>query len=176
MKKILLMSAVALSLIGASACSNNSNSTSNSSTKSSKTVQKKHWDKKKDQKLAKEMDKYGKNKKQTYTKYDGKNKLTTASRIYPDAFKKDTFKLNGKKISIGWSPQGEYHYDYDVMAIYNHDLTKDGQHRTFLFCWHKQKPIVLVDESSKGNVVNLHVSQDKSLNGSFSNIMNGENI
>lgn len=88
MKKILLMSAVALSLIGASACSNNSNSTSNSSTKSSKTVQKKHWDKKKDQKLAKEMDKYGKNKKQTYTKYDGKNKLTTASRIYPDAFKK----------------------------------------------------------------------------------------
>ena len=71
MKKILLMSAVALSLIGASACSNNSNSTSNSSTKSSKTVQKKHWDKKKDQKLAKEMDKYGKNKKQTYTKYDG---------------------------------------------------------------------------------------------------------
>lgn len=108
--------------------------------------------------------------------YDGKNKLTTASRIYPDAFKKDTFKLNGKKISIGWSPQGEHHYDYDVMAIYNHDLTKDGQHRTFLFCWHKQKPIVLVDESSKGNVVNLHVSQDKSLNGSFSNIMNGENI
>ena len=113
------------------------------------------------------MDKYGKNKKQTYTKYDGKNKLTTASRIYPDALKKDTFKLNGKKISIGWSPQGEHHYDYDVMAIYNHDLTKDGQHRTFLFCWHKQKPIVLVDESSKGNVVNLHVSQDKSLNGSF---------
>ena len=68
------------------------------------------------------------------------------------------------------------HYDYDVMAIYNHDLTKNGQHKTFLFCWHKQKPIVLVDESSKGNVVNLHVSQDKSLNGSFSNIMNGENI
>lgn len=84
--------------------------------------------------------------------------------------------MNGKRISIGWSPQGEHHYDYDVLAIYNHDLTKDGQHKTFLFCWHKQKPIVLVDESGKGNVVNLHVSQDKSLNGSFSNIMYGENI
>lgn len=140
MKKILLMSVIALSLVGASGCSNNSNSTNNSSAKSSKTTQKKHWDKKKDQKLAKEMDKYG------------------------------------KKISIGWSPQGEHHYDYDVLAIYNHDLTKDGQHKTFLFCWHKQKPIVLVDESGKGNVVNLHVSQDKSLNGSFSNIMYGENI
>lgn len=152
MKKILLMSVIALSLVGASGCSNNSNSTNNSSAKSSKTTQKKHWDKKKDQKLAKEMDKYGKKKSQTYTKYDG------------------------KKISIGWSLQGEHNYDYDVLAIYNHDLTKDGQHKTFLFCWHKQKPIVLVDESGKGNVVNLHVSQDKSLNGSFSNIMYGENI
>lgn len=114
---------------------------------------------------------------QPITKYDGKNKLSTSTnRVYLDAFKKDTFKLNGKKISIGWSLQGEHHYDYDVLAIYNHDLTKDGQHKTFLFCWHKQKPIVLVDESGKGNVVNLHVSQDKSLNGSFSNIMYGENI
>ena len=48
------------------------------------------------------MDKYDKKKSQTYTKYDGKNKLSTsANRVYPDAFKKDTFKLNGKKISIG---------------------------------------------------------------------------
>ncbi len=130
MKKILLISAVVLSLVGASGCSTNSASTSDNST----------------------------------------------NRIYPDAFKKDIFKLNGKKISIGWSPQGEHHYDYDVLAIYNHDLTKDGQHKTFLFCWHKQKPIVLVDEAGKGNVVDLHVSNDKSLNGSFSNIMYGENI
>lgn len=64
MKKILLMSVIALSLVGASCCSNNSNSTNNSSAKSSKTTQKKHWDKKKDQKLAKEMDKYGKKKSQ----------------------------------------------------------------------------------------------------------------
>ena len=37
MKKILLMSVIALSLVGASGCSNNSNSTNNSSAKSSKT-------------------------------------------------------------------------------------------------------------------------------------------
>lgn len=55
-----------------SGCSNNSNSTNNSSAKSSKTTQKKHWDKKKDQKLAKEIYKYSKKKSQTYTKYDGK--------------------------------------------------------------------------------------------------------
>lgn len=47
MKKILLMSVIALSLVGASGCSNNFNSTNNSSAKSSKTTQKKHWDKKK---------------------------------------------------------------------------------------------------------------------------------
>lgn len=83
MKKILLMSVIALSLVGASGCSNNSNSTNNSSAKSPKTTQKKHWDKKKDQKLAKEMDKYGKKKSKTYTKYDGKNKLSTsANRVY----------------------------------------------------------------------------------------------
>ena len=83
MKKILLMSVIALSLVGASGCSNNSNSTNNSSAKSSKTTQKKHWDKKKDQKLAKEIDKYSKKKSQTYTKYDGKNKLSTsANRVY----------------------------------------------------------------------------------------------
>lgn len=60
MKKILLISAVVLSLVGASGCSTNSASTSDNSTKSSKTVQKKHWDKKKDQKLAQEMKDYGK--------------------------------------------------------------------------------------------------------------------
>ena len=41
------MSVIALSLVGASGCSNNSKSTNNSSAKSSKTTQKKHWDKKK---------------------------------------------------------------------------------------------------------------------------------
>lgn len=47
MKKILLISVIAFSLVGASGCFNNSNSTNNSSAKSSKTTQKKHWDKKK---------------------------------------------------------------------------------------------------------------------------------
>lgn len=51
MKKILLMSMIALSLVGASGCSNNSNSTNNSSAKSSKTTQKKHWVKKKVHKI-----------------------------------------------------------------------------------------------------------------------------
>ena len=46
MKKILFMSVIALSLVGASGCSNNSNTTKNNSAKSSKTTQKKHWDKK----------------------------------------------------------------------------------------------------------------------------------
>ncbi len=51
MKKILLMSVVALSLVGASGCSNNSSSTNNSSVKSSKTGQKKHWIRKKTKNL-----------------------------------------------------------------------------------------------------------------------------
>ena len=132
------------------------------------------WTEKKDAHLTDAMRALGKNRKVTYTKYDGKNALKVANtRIYPDTFKKDKFYLNGKKISIGWSPQGGDTYSYKVLSIYNRDLGS-GKHATYLFCLHDKKPVVLVDSAVKSGNITLTKSTDKDLNKNFTDVMNGD--
>ncbi|WP_290625335.1 DUF4767 domain-containing protein [Lactobacillus sp.] len=132
------------------------------------------WTEKKDAHLTDAMRALGKKRKVTYTKYDGKNALKVANtRIYPDTFKKDKFYLNGKKISIGWSPQGGDTYSYKVLSIYNRDLGS-GKHATYLFCLHDKKPVVLVDSAVKSGNITLTKSTDKDLNKNFTDVMNGD--
>lgn len=132
------------------------------------------WTEKKDAHLTDAMKALGKKRKVTYVKYDGKNALKVANtRIYPDTFEKDQFYLDGKKISIGWSPQGGDTYSYKVLSIYNRDLG-NGKHATYLFCLHDKKPIVLVDSAVKGGKINLTKSTDKTLNKNFKDVMNGD--
>ncbi|KRM86082.1 hypothetical protein FC41_GL000275 [Lactobacillus hominis DSM 23910 = CRBIP 24.179] len=124
--------------------------------------------------LDKTMADYGKKRKISYVRYDGKHLLkNSAGRIYPDTFKKDTFILNNKKISIGWAPQGGDQFAYKVLAIYNHDFDQKGKHETYIFCIHDKKPIVLVDTAKEGNKIVLTQSQDRELNQHFDGIMNG---
>lgn len=125
-------------------------------------------------KLDDTMQNRSKAKKYNYAKYDGKHALkVSGGRLYPDTFKKDKFTLDGKKISIGWAPEGGDTFAYKVMAIYNHDFDQHGNHETFLFCLHDKKPIVLVDRTKTGNTINLARSTDQSLNKQFAGIMNG---
>lgn len=132
------------------------------------------WTEKKDAHLTDAMKALGKKRKITYTKYDGKNELKVSNtRIYPETFKKDTFYLEGKKINIGWSPQGGDTYSYKVLSIYNRDLGS-GKHATYLFCLHDKKPIVLVDSAVKGGKITLTKSTDKTLNKNFKDVMNGD--
>ena len=193
MKKFYLISALTLSLAGiTSGCSfhvsqdgksleiNKSSSSqvkrstskkSSSQSTSARQTQTAKWDKKRDTSLNQAMQKYAQEKKIKLTKYDGQHDLRIANaRLYPETFKKDNFYFEGKKISIGWSPQGEHKYDYYVMSIYNHDGT-NGSHETYLFCLHENKPIILMDTTKVGKTINLVRSNDKELNNNFTQIM-----
>lgn len=133
------------------------------------------WTEKKDAHLEDAMQTLAKKRKVTYEKYNGRKSLKVADqKLYPDTFKKDNFYLNGKKISIGWSPQGGDTYAYKVMAIYNQNLGGKKGYSTFLFCLHDKKPIVLVDTNQLGKKVNLTVSNDKSMTANFSDVMDGD--
>lgn len=193
MKKVYLLGALALAVAGFSTgCSVNVSKDGNSleiNKKSERTVKKstptskktasqssnqetQRWDDRKAATLDQKMQDYAKQRKVSLTKYDGKHALkVSGGRLYPDTFKNDSFYLNGQKISIGWSPQGEHKYDYDVMSIYNHDIDNQGRHETFLFCIHDNKPIALVDTTRDGNHINLVVSKDKALNDNFNQVM-----
>lgn len=195
MKKVYLLGALALAVAGLSTgCSVNVSKDGNSleiNKKSERTVKKstpisnskratsqsskqetQRWDDHKATTLDQRMQDYAKQRKVSLTKYDGKHALkVSGGRLYPDTFKNDSFYLNGQKISIGWSPQGEHKYDYDVMSIYNHDIDNQGRHETFLFCLHDDQPIVLVDTTKEGNRINLVVSKDKTLSDNFSQVM-----
>ncbi len=132
------------------------------------------WNNQKSTKLDQTMQNYSKSKKYTYAKYDGKHDLkVSGGRIYPETFQKDKFVLDGKQISIGWSPQGGDRYTYKVLAIYNHDFDQKGNHETYLFCLHDKQPIVLMDTTKSGNTINLVRSNDKKLDSQFAGIMNG---
>lgn len=188
MKKIYLLGVLTLAVAGFSTgCSvhiskdgNNleinksSKQAAKKATQTSKKVVKNtpKWDDRKATTLDERMQDYAKQKKISFTKYDGKHTLKiSGGRIYPDTLKNDSFYLNGKKISIGWSPQGEHKYDYDVMSIYNHDFDNSGRHETYLFCIHDNKPTVLVDTTKDGKRINLVESTDKTINNNFDQVM-----
>ncbi|QNQ80563.1 DUF4767 domain-containing protein [Lactobacillus sp. PV034] len=193
MKKVYLLGTLALVVAGLSTgCSVNVSKDGNSleiNKPTKKTVKKstsntkkvpsqsskqetQRWDERKSATLDQKMQAYAKQRKISLTKYDNKHSLKVAGgRLYPDTFKKDTFYLKGQKISIGWSPQGEHKYDYDVMSIYNHDLGNQGHHETYLFCMHDNKPIVLVDTTRDSSRINLVESTDKTLNNNFDQVM-----
>lgn len=193
MKKVYLLGALALAVAGFSTgCSVNVSKDGNSleiNKKSERTVKKstptskkavsqssnqttQRWDDRKAATLDQKMQNYAKERKISLTKYDGKHALKiSGGRLYPATLKKDSFYLDGQKISIGWSPQGEHKYDYDVMSIYNHDIDNQGRHETYLFCIHDNKPVVLVDTTKEGSRINLAISKDKALNDNFNQVM-----
>ncbi|QCQ03726.1 DUF4767 domain-containing protein [Ligilactobacillus animalis] len=92
---------------------------------------------------------------QSYTKYDGQNSLKASTgTTYPDIFSGNGVYMNNSRLSIGYSPTGEGPYDYNVVAIYNHDGTQPPlpNHITYLFAFHNGQPVALVDQSREGEV------------------------
>ncbi|WP_297820419.1 DUF4767 domain-containing protein [uncultured Lactobacillus sp.] len=170
MKKIILLLALVFCL-GFTGCQNQKKNTNTQSQQETKIL-----NSKKQSQLSQTMKKYGQKQNVKYHEYNGVQELRiTNGRVYPDIFKTDTFYLNNKKISIGWDPYGKHHYDYEVLAIYNADLSKNN-HKTFLFCRHDKKPIILVEnDNSNSDKVILKQSPDKGLNSAFVGIMNGFN-
>lgn len=113
------------------------------------------WDKTKDEQLQAFINSWEVQMGQTYTKYDGKNSLKTSpGTTYPDIFNGNGVYSDDKKLSIGWAPTGEGPYEYNVVAIYNHDGDQPPlpNHITYLFAFHKGQPVALVDQSRDGDV------------------------
>lgn len=142
---------------------------------SSKTATK-LWDDQKDKQLQEFISNWQGTMGQSYTKYDGKGSLTTASGVdYPDIFTGNGVYLDDQKISIGWSPNGEGPYDYNVVAIYNHNsqVAPKTMHITYLFAFHNGRPIVLVDQSTNGNVT-VTVTKNEDVKTNFDSIVSGK--
>lgn len=160
-----------LSLTACQSQNQTKNSTSLTQTSKKSSLLKKEQS----QKLDRAMKDYGQKNNEHYQKYAHQKLVLKNGRIYPDIFKKANFFLNDKKISIGWDPYGKHHYDYEVLAMYNANLSGNN-HKTFLFCRHDKKPIVLIDsDQSNSKNINLKQSPDKGLDSEFVGIMNGFN-
>lgn len=184
-KKSGVMATLLLGAIFLAGCSSNNanNSTSKkatttavnhtkSSVKKTLTVESstKLWDNTKDAKLKKFIDQWAPTMNQSYVKYDGTHplKLSTGT-TYPNNLKNIT--VNGDHPSIGWNKNGNGNYKYNVVAIYNYNGS--ASHITYLFAFHNNDPIVLVDQSASGTP-NFLPTENSVLKTGFENIASGK--
>lgn len=133
------------------------------------------WSEAKDGRLKDYMDDFSEKMDQDYIKYNGVGSLPTSTGTsYPRDF--DELLMNGSHISIGWAPKGVGNYDYNVVAIYNHDGTEPPMpnHITYFFAFHNGQPIVLVDQSRDGDPV-VSETQNKELKDTFAQIADTSN-
>ncbi|WP_285110408.1 DUF4767 domain-containing protein [Pediococcus sp. AC40] len=128
------------------------------------------WNASKDEKLSSFIDKWSVTMDQDYDKYDGVNDIETSTgTTYPRDLSNVT--VNGQNSSIGWSKDGKGDYEYNVVAIYNHDgdVPPLPNHITYFFAYHNGEPVVLVDQSRDGTP-DLTETQNAQLNAGFNRI------
>lgn len=128
------------------------------------------WNTEKDQKLQSFISEWSKTMNQDYQKYDGTNELEVSTGMsYPSDLSSETVK--GQQASIGWSKDGKGSYEYNVVAIYNHDGTVPPlpNRITYCFAFHNGKPVVLVDQSRDGGG-DFEETQNAKLNAGFNEI------
>lgn len=129
------------------------------------------WNSSKNQELASFMSSWGSTMKQDYQQYDGTTPLHTSTGIdYPDYLSQEL--VDGQSGLIGWEPTGKGSYQYNVVAIYNHDGDEPPlpNRITYFFCFdQKGTPIVLVDESRDGPA-RAESSQNQQLVAGFTKI------
>lgn len=128
------------------------------------------WNTEKDQKLQSFISEWSKTMNQDYQKYDGTNELEVSTGMsYPSDLANEPVK--GQQASIGWSKDGKGNYEYNVVAIYNHNRTVPPlpSRITYCFAFHNGKPVVLVDQSRDGGG-DFEETQNAKLNAGFNEI------
>ncbi len=144
------------------------NNESNSNDKQSSAL----WNTTKDQKLESFINKWAPTMNQTYTKYDGVHSLkTVVGTVYPDDLSK--VSLNNTSLTVGWNESGKNEYDYNVVAIYDHDSDTTTKHITYFFSFHNGRPIALVDQTTNGTPV-LVQTKNQDVQSNFEKIANGD--
>jgi hypothetical protein len=127
---------------------------SNTDSKTSSDSDKKNgalWNTSKDEELEAFINRWSKTMDQDYQKYDGVHELEASVGIsYPSGLAGKT--VNDQPASVGWSKDGNGSYEYNVVAIYNHDgdLPPLPNRITYCFAFHNGEPVVLVDQSRDG--------------------------
>ena len=136
--------------------------------------EKKLWNSDKEEMLVNFMEKFGDKMGQNYTQFDELHPLVTAAgQTYPDILKTHDFRINGKRINIGWNPNvtaDDAKYDFNVVAIFNYDKGKENSHITYLFCFQDGQPVALVDETTNGDDVQVEETKNADLRTHFANI------
>ncbi|WP_252180831.1 DUF4767 domain-containing protein [Pediococcus stilesii] len=146
------------------------NSDADDSSSTSDKKQSELWNTEKDQKLQSFISEWSKTMNQDYQKYDGTNELEVSTGMsYPSDLANEPVK--GQRASIGWSKDGKGSYEYNVVAIYNHNGTVPPlpSRITYCFAFHNGKPVVLVDQSRDGGG-DFEETQNEKLNAGFDRI------
>lgn len=131
-----------------------------------------NWDNTKQDKLDNFFDQWAKTMKQSYDKYSGSGQIETAAgEKFPQDF--DKVQVNGAKANLAYHADGEGDADYNVVAIYNYDKGEGASHVTYFFAFHNNQPIVLVDETTNGDYVQVKETANQDLINGFNDIANG---
>lgn len=132
------------------------------------------WNSEKQDKLDDFLDDWATTMNQEYEKYDGDGQITTAAgEKFPRDFNR--VYVNGQKVSLSYEPSGKGNADYNVVAIYNYDKDEGASHITYFFAFHKNRPIVLVDETTNGDKVVAKETENRDLINGFNSIAAGQN-
>lgn len=132
------------------------------------------WNSEKQDKLDDFLDDWATTMNQEYEKYDGDGQITTAAgEKFPRDFNR--VYVNGQKVSLSYEPSGKGNADYNVVAIYNYDKDEGASHITYFFTFHKNRPIVLVDETTNGDKVMAKETENRDLINGFNSIAAGQN-
>lgn len=133
-----------------------------------------NWDDAKQNKLDNFFDEWAKTMQQSYNKYSGSGQIETAAgEKFPQDF--DKVQVNGTKASLAYHPDGKGDADYNVVAIYNYDKGEGASHVTYFFAFHNNQPVVLVDETTNGDYVQVKETANQDLINGFNDIASGKN-
>ncbi|MBB1079509.1 DUF4767 domain-containing protein [Limosilactobacillus sp. STM2_1] len=109
------------------------------------------WSSLKGQQLQSFMDQFAKKNNMKFTKFDGKNAGNSMGPNYGSFTK---YLVNGNKVTFGTSKDGQGTNDYELVALYNHNIDNAEAaelHDTYLFTFHNGKPELLFDRTTNGD-------------------------
>ena len=106
------------------------------------------WDNDKAQQLQKVMDQYAAENDLKILKFDGTHSLNTAGL--------NKYYVNGQKVTVEMSNDGQGNSDYNIVALYNHNLRNANAsefHDTYIFAFHNGQPVLLLDRTTNGDKI-----------------------
>ncbi|WP_159257178.1 DUF4767 domain-containing protein [Lactiplantibacillus pentosus] len=96
---------------------------------------------------------------------------------FPEVFKNGQLdghvKWGSQAVSLKWSTDGEDSSPLQVVAVATGGKSEAIYPITYFFCLHNQRPVVLVTETTNGDQLILHDTQNSALQAGFAKIITG---